>query len=180
MGSPPSPGRGSGFAASLPVACHGIPDGVFAFSAFPTSGPFIVCCKVAVQLVFRSFSEGIVPYVTADLVCPWEKVSLGFSYSAILDCPVIHFRDEETEEDSYWIICQCHTSRNWLKWDLSIGCMPLWLMSLTPVWYIATSYLISGCGVCGNKFFLCCYNFKFYKNFEWNNNKSLLPYFCPP
>ena len=39
--------------------------------------------------VFRSFSEGIVPYVAVDLVCPWEEVSSGSSYAALLDLLVV-------------------------------------------------------------------------------------------
>lgn len=34
--------------------------------------PFILCCGRAVQLVSRSFSEEIVPYVAEDLVSSWE------------------------------------------------------------------------------------------------------------
>ena len=41
-----------------------------AFFSFPT------CAGVA-QLVFRPFSEEIVPRVAVDLVCPWEEVSSG-------------------------------------------------------------------------------------------------------
>ena len=42
--------------------------------------PFkILCCGRAVQLVFRSFSEGIVPYMTVDLLCPWGEVFSVFS-----------------------------------------------------------------------------------------------------
>lgn len=46
-------------------------------------GTFIFCCGEAVKLIFRSFSEGIVPYVTADLLCPWEDARSASSYTAI-------------------------------------------------------------------------------------------------
>lgn len=44
----------------------------------------ILCCVGAVLLVFRSFSEGIHPCATVDLVYLWEEVSSGSSYAAIL------------------------------------------------------------------------------------------------
>lgn len=43
-------------------------------------GPFIYSCWEAVHL----FSKGNDTYVTVDLVCPWEEMSLGSSYTAIL------------------------------------------------------------------------------------------------
>ena len=48
-------------------------------------GPFTTCCERAVQLLFRSFSERIVPYVVADLMCSWEEMSSGSSNTAVLD-----------------------------------------------------------------------------------------------
>lgn len=43
--------------------------------------------ELAVQLVFRSFSGRVVPYITVDLICPWEEVNSEPSYAAILDGP---------------------------------------------------------------------------------------------
>jgi len=37
-----------------------------------------------VNIIFRSFSEGNDPYEAVDLMCPWEEVSSGSSYTAIL------------------------------------------------------------------------------------------------
>lgn len=54
----------------------------------PLSGcvPFILCCGGSVQLVFRGFfSEGVVAHITIDLLCSWEEVVLGSSYTAILN-----------------------------------------------------------------------------------------------
>ena len=46
--------------------------------SLPRCDSFLVCiCEAAAQLVFRSFSEGIVPYVAVDSVCAWEEVSSG-------------------------------------------------------------------------------------------------------
>ena len=43
--------------------------------SYPTPcGAFILCSRVAVQLVFRSFSEWVVPYEAVDLLCSWEDV----------------------------------------------------------------------------------------------------------
>lgn len=53
-------------------------------SGAPRCGSIIVCCKGAVQLVFRSFSEGIISYVAMDLVC-LREVGSGSSYATILD-----------------------------------------------------------------------------------------------
>ena len=44
-------------------------------SASPTHLTVVLCCGGSVQLVFSSFSERIIPYVTVDLVCPWFEVS---------------------------------------------------------------------------------------------------------
>lgn len=39
------------------------------------------------QLVFRSFSEAMFPYVAVELMCPWEEVNFESSYTTILNCP---------------------------------------------------------------------------------------------
>lgn len=46
--------------------------------------PSIICHAEAVQSAL-TFSGGIAVYVIVDLVCPWEKVSSGSSYAAVLD-----------------------------------------------------------------------------------------------
>lgn len=38
-----------------------------------------------VQLSFRSFSEGIVPYAALGLLCLWKEVTLGLFYAPILN-----------------------------------------------------------------------------------------------
>ena len=40
---------------------------------------FIACYEGAIQLVLRSFSEGIIPHVAVDFLCPWEEMSSGSS-----------------------------------------------------------------------------------------------------
>ena len=47
---------------------------------------------------FRSFSERNNLYVAVDLVCPWEKVSSGSSYTAIflLTVLILHWKRMET------------------------------------------------------------------------------------
>jgi len=50
-------------------------------------GFFLICpCEVVVLLVFSSFSEKIVPYITVDLVCPWVDGSSGSSYVTTSNC----------------------------------------------------------------------------------------------
>lgn len=44
-----------------------------------------MCCS----LVFRTFSEEIIPYVLG-LLCPWEEVNSGSSYATILNCLPLH------------------------------------------------------------------------------------------
>lgn len=44
---------------------------------------FTQCVKVA-QLVFGFLTEGTVPYIAVDLVCPWQEASSGFFYIATL------------------------------------------------------------------------------------------------
>lgn len=39
----------------------------------------------SVQLIFSSFSLGIILYIAVESVCLWVKVNLGFSYTVILD-----------------------------------------------------------------------------------------------
>lgn len=53
------------------------------------------------QLVFRSFSEDIVPYVAVDLVCLWEEVSSGSFYVTILNCFVELKPDVKLRQQSY-------------------------------------------------------------------------------
>ena len=43
------------------------------------------------KLVSRFRSEGIVPCVAVDLVCPWKEVSSGASYVAIMDQNLQHY-----------------------------------------------------------------------------------------
>lgn len=42
-------------------------------------------CIGATQLILGFLSEEIVPYVAANLLCPWEEVGSGSSYIAILN-----------------------------------------------------------------------------------------------
>lgn len=50
-------------------------------------GPLILCGRYAIQVVFRSFSQGIIPCVTVDLLCSWEEVSSESFSAAILNPP---------------------------------------------------------------------------------------------
>lgn len=45
---------------------------------------YILSCRKSVLLVFRLVSEMVVLYVVAVSVCPWDDMSSGSSYSAIL------------------------------------------------------------------------------------------------
>lgn len=45
------------------------------------------CCGGFVHSVFRSSSEGIIPYILVDLLSPSEEVSSGFSFGTILNPP---------------------------------------------------------------------------------------------
>lgn len=46
------------------------------------SYPFILCCGGIIQLVFNSFSQGIVPYIAICLMCLWE----GGEFRVFLRC----------------------------------------------------------------------------------------------
>lgn len=62
------------------------------FSCPSQCSPFIVCCEAAIQVVFRSFSEEIIPDVAKDSICPREEVCSGSSYATILDHrPIVVF-----------------------------------------------------------------------------------------
>lgn len=50
---------------------------------------FILYCGEAVQLVFTSFSEEIVPDLAVDLFCLWKEVNSESSYTAFCDSPFI-------------------------------------------------------------------------------------------
>ena len=58
---------------------------VIHFEGFVLFLMFTSCVGVT-QLFSGFLSQGIVPYVGVDLVCPLEEVSLGDSYVAILSC----------------------------------------------------------------------------------------------
>lgn len=40
---------------------------------------FILCCGRAISLVFKSFSEEIIPCVAVDFSCPLKEVCSGYS-----------------------------------------------------------------------------------------------------
>lgn len=48
-------------------------------------GLFILSCGVAIQLVLMFFSDGTVPYVADCVLCLWEDMSSGSSYTALLN-----------------------------------------------------------------------------------------------
>lgn len=50
-------------------------------------GPLNICCEGDIQLVFRSFSQGIILYVAVDLVRLWKEIISGSSYTTMLDYP---------------------------------------------------------------------------------------------
>ena len=51
----------------------------------PVSMLFIVCSRGSVHLIFRSLLEGIILNVIVGFLCLWEEVSLGSSFTAILN-----------------------------------------------------------------------------------------------
>lgn len=83
-------GRSSIFLRSLFIVgcCTG--SGVFGDTASLPLLPVSVwslslCYGGAIQLVFRSFSQEIDPYVAVGLVCLWKEMSSGSQYTAILN-----------------------------------------------------------------------------------------------
>lgn len=64
------------------------------------------------HLDFRSFSGRNNPYVTVDLVCPWEEVSSGSSYIAVflLTVLILHLKRMETIR---WQILPQYNSQNY-------------------------------------------------------------------
>lgn len=92
----------SRFVGSLLIVGRQVGPGAFGETGFclfyPSScGPFITYCEGTIQLVCKSLSEGIFPYVVADSVCPWEEVSSGSSYGAISEaCHFNHYTIELT------------------------------------------------------------------------------------
>lgn len=104
---------------------------------------FIVCCEGAVRLVFRYF------FRENCSMCNCRFCTCGGSGLKIILCPMwitplISFKDEEIEEKSHWIVCQCHTTTSWLGWDLNLDHVSLRLIFWTLIWYdVVTSCLIS-------------------------------------
>lgn len=47
------------------------------------------------QLVSEFLSEGVIPYVAVNSVCPWQKVSSGASFVAILDWKLPSYSNED-------------------------------------------------------------------------------------
>lgn len=76
------------FVRSLMLVGHWARGGVFSKTTslpLPSQcGLFIFCCRGAVQLAFRSFSERALLYVAVDLACPWQKGSSGSSDASSL------------------------------------------------------------------------------------------------
>lgn len=68
-------GANSGLVRSLLIAGHHAGVGFLVTLSLPLlssqCGPFIFCCGRAVQLAFRLFPEGVVPYVVVDFLCSW-------------------------------------------------------------------------------------------------------------
>lgn len=74
------PGEGWDFRQDLISASYPSRDVVLLF----------LVVEEIVQLVFGSFSAGIISYVVVDLVCLLEEASSGSSYATILDHPLPH------------------------------------------------------------------------------------------
>ena len=75
---------------TLPAVGHHIGVGLWLVPGlcffYPSlCGPSIICCAEAVQSALSSSSGGITLYIDLDSVYPWEEVSSGSSYSAILE-----------------------------------------------------------------------------------------------
>ena len=71
---------------SLPHVCCSAKDGVWGkimpLLLLPVSmQPLYSLLWQAFQLIFRSFPERVAPYVAVDLLCTWEEVSSGCSYT---------------------------------------------------------------------------------------------------
>lgn len=47
--------------------------------------PSTLCCGSSVHSVFKSLSEGVIPYIVRDLSYPWQEVSLRSSYTVIVN-----------------------------------------------------------------------------------------------
>lgn len=72
---------------SLMVVFHFAGGGVYGkiiLSSFTCFNVFSHSCDRGVSVSFWIFSEGIVLYVTVDLICLWEEVILGASHIVIL------------------------------------------------------------------------------------------------
>lgn len=62
-------------------ACGGVLGETSLCLAYPFQCVFyIFCCRGAICLIIRFFSENIILYVAINLFCPWEEVNSGFSY----------------------------------------------------------------------------------------------------
>lgn len=60
------------FVSPLPMVGHHSGGGVFVKTVYLSScGLFILCCKVAVQLVLKFFPEEIIPHIAMDLLCTY-------------------------------------------------------------------------------------------------------------
>ena len=71
-------------------------DRVSPLSYWSVCGPSIICYAEAVHSAPSSSSGEIAPGVGVNLVCPWEQMSSGSSYAAILDSciPVLKVKEQ--------------------------------------------------------------------------------------
>lgn len=69
------------FVSCLPCESPGLGWGLgqdrVSVSTVCLDGALLSLCKAAVQLLFRSFPERIVPCIAVDVLCLWERVGSG-------------------------------------------------------------------------------------------------------
>ena len=57
------------------------------FSCLSQWHPLTFLCGGSLHLIFRSSPKGIIPYAVANLLCLWEEVNSGSSYTTIFNPP---------------------------------------------------------------------------------------------
>lgn len=81
-----SSGRNSTFVRALLIEGHHMKSGYFIETMSLLLLPMLIFCCGAVWLGLRITPELLVSFVVVDLACPWEEVSSGTPYTAILNC----------------------------------------------------------------------------------------------
>lgn len=108
--------RGVGFMVRLHFSLPYLPPDLFLLCSF----------EEIIQLVFRSFSQRIFPFVAVDSLCPWENVSSRSSYAGILN----HLQ--------YFFFSLFFPVIFWLNWYFEMTSVNLDLLSLILVILVIT------------------------------------------